>query len=314
MFFRRYRGLITALLAAALVTGLGILASHALVDQYPQGRGGPRVITGHERTVATSRATAEIMDRLNVEVIGVPQSELEISDRFHGAANIGASMNPDMEIIRSLQPDWVFSPRTLEGSLGPRFEAARIDVAFLNLRSIDNMYAAIAELGPLLMREVEAQALIDDYKTFKAQAQEEFVHDTSHGPPRVLILMGLPGSYMVATPNSYIGSLVAMTGAINVYEDERAEFISINTEDMLLKQPDIILRAAHALPQDVVEMFDEEFRENDIWRHFYAVQNGNVFDLPHYQFGMSATFEYPQALETLRQIYTLSASGGQSPY
>jgi iron complex transport system substrate-binding protein len=288
-------GVIFAVLCALLFT-----MGANMVDQYPEGKGGPKIITGTERVVATSRSVAEIMARLDVDVIGVPQSELEASDRFKGAANVGASMNPDMEIIRSLSSDWVFCPKTLEGSLKPRFEAARIDVAFLNLRSIDHMYASIAELGPLLKREAQAQALLDEYEAFKAQYQEEVSFDT---PPRVLILMGLPGSYLVATENSYIGSLVAMTGAINVYEGENLEFVSINTEDMLSKQPDIILRAAHALPDDVLEMFDKEFKENDIWKHFDAVKAGHVYDLPHNEFGMSATFEYPQALETLKKVY-----------
>ena len=300
---RPYLRSLSMLLLFLAAVGFSALVSHFLVDQYPEGRDGPRIVTGYERVVATSRAVSEIMARLDVDVIGVPQSELELSDRFHGAVNIGGSMNPDMEIIRSLSPDWVFGPRTLEASLGPRFEAARIDVAFLNLRSIDHMYEAIDALGPLLKREEEAQQLLEEYEAFKSQAREDFVFET---PPRVLILMGLPGSYLVATENSYIGSLVAMTGAVNVYEGERGEFLTINTEDMLLKQPDIILRAAHALPEDVVEMFDQEFRENDIWRHFDAVQNGQVFDLPHDQFGMSASFEYPQALETLREIYQLT--------
>jgi iron complex transport system substrate-binding protein len=286
----------------AIIVALCVVAVMATgcVDQYPEGKGGPKIVTGNERVVATSRAVAEIMARLDVDVIGVPQSELEASDRFKGAANVGASMNPDMEIIRSLSPDWVFTPKTLEGSLKPRFEAARIDVAFLNLRSIDHMYASIAELGPLLKREAQAQALLDEYEAFKAQYREEVVFDT---PPRVLILMGLPGSYLVATEHSYIGSLVAMTGAVNVYEGESLEFVSINTEDMLSKQPDIILRAAHALPDDVLEMFDKEFKENDIWKHFDAVKASRVYDLPHNEFGMSATFEYPQALETLKKVY-----------
>ncbi|MCL2525510.1 MAG: heme ABC transporter substrate-binding protein IsdE [Coriobacteriia bacterium] len=295
-----YRNFILICLSSALAFAAGAFAISQMVDQYPQGTDGPRIVTGHERVVATSRAIVEIMDRLNVDVIGVPQTELEASDRFYGAVNIGGSMNPDMEIIRSLSSDWVFAPRTLESSLGPRFEAARIDVAFLNLRSIDHMYAAIDGLGPLLMRESEAAELEKDHQAFLSQTLEDFNFET---PPRILILMGLPGSYMVATENSYIGSLVAMTGAINVYEGESGEFLTINTEDMLQRQPDIILRAAHALPDDIIEMFDKEFAENDIWRHFSAVQDGQVFDLPHDQFGMSANFEYTRALETLRSIY-----------
>ena len=301
MVFMRYKGLIASIVAGLCVVALSFLISHNLVDQFPEDNSGPKVVTGHEQVVVTSRAVSEIMSRLDVDVIGVPQTELEASDRFAGAANIGGSMNPDMEVIRSLSPDWVFAPRTLEGSLSPRFEAARIDAAFLNLRSIDHMYAAIDELGTLLMREPQAQRLEIDHQVFLNRTQEHFDFDT---PPRVLILMGLPGSYMVATPHSYIGSLVAMTGAENVYADEAGEFLTINTEDMLQRQPDIILRAAHALPADVIEMFDEEFATNDIWRHFQAVEQGHVFDLPHDQFGMSANFEYMRALDTLRDIYT----------
>ena len=287
--------------AAFALLGFGVFVSHALVDQYPEEQGDLRVITGNEQVVATSRSIVEIMDRMEVNLIGVPQSELEASARFAGAANVGVSMNPDMEIIRAIRPDWTFAPRTLETGLRPAFEAARIDVAFLNLRSISGMYAAIAELGPLLAREEQAAALITEFEDFKTQLEETTAF--GENPPRVLILMGLPGSYLVATEHSYIGSLVAMTGAVNVYEDKAGEFISINTEDMLTRDPDIILRAAHALPDEVLEMFDEEFRENNIWRHFEAVEQGRVYDLPHAQFGMSANFEYREALEILEEIF-----------
>ena len=60
--------------------------------------------------------------------------------------------------------------------------------------------------------------------------------------------MGLPGSYIIATENSYVGSLVALAGGENVYTDTDQEFLTVNTEDMKTKEPDIILRAAHALP------------------------------------------------------------------
>lgn len=56
--------------------------------------------------------------------------------------------------------------------------------------------------------------------------------------------MGLPGSYIVATDNSYVGSLVKLAGGTNVYGDGGGEeFLTANTEDMQTKDPDIILRA-----------------------------------------------------------------------
>ena len=64
----------------------------------------------------------------------------------------------------------------------------------------------------------------------------------------------------------------------------------------------MILRAAHALPDQVVEMFQEDFETNDIWKHFDAVQEGRVYDLTYELFGMSATFRYPEALEELQPM------------
>ena len=92
--------------------------------------------------------------------------------------------------------------------------------------------------------------------------------------------MGLPGSYIVATDNSYVGSLVKLAGGTNVYGDgDGQEFLNANTEDMKLKEPDIILRAAHALPEDVTKMFNDEFSSNDIWKHFKAVENSTAYTI-----------------------------------
>ena len=115
--------------------------------------------------------------------------------------------------------------------------------------------------------------------------------------------MGLPGSYIVATDNSYVGSLVKLAGGTNVYGDGGGEeFLNANTEDMQTKDPDIILRAAHALPEEVKQMFADEFEQNDIWKHFRAVQNAKVYDLNSSLFNMSANFKYPQALEELEPM------------
>ena len=78
--------------------------------------------------------------------------------------------------------------------------------------------------------------------------------------------------------------------------------LGLNTEDMKNKEPDIILRTAHALPDQVMEMFNEDFATNDIWKHFSAVKNNRVYDLTYEYYGMSANFSYPDALQELQEI------------
>lgn len=204
-----------------------------------------------------------------------------------------------MEIVSSLDPDWILSPASLQNDLEPKYEAIGTDWAFLNLKSVQGMYRSIQELGILFDREDKADALVMDFLKFYDEYQQKNKGKTH---PKVLILMGLPGSYIIATPNSYVGNLVELAGGENVYADSTEEFLTVNTEDMKTKEPDVILRAAHALPDQVIEMFDEDFKTNDIWQHFEAVKAGRVYDLSYDKFGMSATFAYPEALEELEPL------------
>ena len=259
-----------------------------------------RSMEGTTKIVATSPAVADICDKLELDLVGVCSSSIStIPERYKDATIVGTAMSPDMEIVASLNPDWILSPISLQSDLEPKYENIGVDWAFLNLRSVQGMYRSIQELGEIFDREEQADKLVKEFQDFYDEYKKK---NEGKDHPKVLILMGLPGSYIIATEKSYVGSLVALAGGENVYTDTDQEFLTVNTEDMKTKEPDIILRAAHALPDQVVEMFNEDFKTNDIWKHFDAVKNGRVYDLTYENFGMSATFRYPKALEELQPI------------
>ena len=215
-----------------------------------------------KRVVVTSTATMYLMERLKVDLVGIPSSEVdEIPAYYKDATAIGVAMNPDIEIIRSLEPTYVFSPVSLLADLKPKYDQANLEYGFVNLNNIQGMYQSIEDLGKILDREKEAQQLIEEYQEFMDSFE---ARNKDKERKTVLILMGLPGSYVVATEHSYAGSLVKLAGGINVYSSPNKEpFLNVNIEDMLQREPDIILRTAHALPDSVKEMFAKEFQEND---------------------------------------------------
>ena len=49
--------------------------------------------------------------------------------------------------------------------------------------------------------------------------------------------------------------------------------------------------------------FKKDFAENDIWKHFRAVKEGKVYDLDYKKFGMSAKFNYKEALNDLDKLF-----------
>ncbi|MDU1023149.1 MULTISPECIES: heme ABC transporter substrate-binding protein IsdE [Peptoniphilus] len=280
---------------------LAILLASLLLTSCVSQKSGKKANNGELRIAATSMATVYIMEKLNVDLVAVPNSEIDpMPERYKDVPKVGMAMTPDIEKLKQINPDYVFSPVSLISDLLPKYKAADLDYGFLNLNNTDGMYKSIEDLGKLLNRKKEAKELIDDYKKFIDDYKEKHKDKKA---PRVLILMGLPGSYVVATENSYAGSLVKLAGAENVYEGTNQQFITINTEDMLKKDPDIILRTAHALPDDVMEMFKKDFAENDIWKHFRAVKEGKVYDLDYKKFGMSAKFNYKEALNDLDKLF-----------
>ncbi len=286
---------VLSLLLAAVLT----LSMAACVNQHPEETESSADMK-NPRLIATSPAVAQICSKLNLELVGVCTTSDTLPEQYQNLPQVGMPMNPDLEIIKSLNPDYILSPATLKNDLQPKYAGIGEASLFLNLRSVEGMYAAIEGLGNKFHREKEAKALLDEFDAFM-----ESYKDAVDGKeaPRVLILMGLPGSYIVATESSYVGSLVKLAGGENVYGDgDGQEFLTANTEDMKTKEPDIILRTAHALPDQVQQMFDEEFKTNDIWKHFEAVKNGKVYDLDPSIYNMSANFNYPEALSNLQSV------------
>lgn len=281
------RGLCLALLVS-LISGGCAVRPPAPVSGQPE----------ETRIISTSAPLCVILDKLDLDLVGVPDTAFTIPGRYANATIVGAPMTPDFEIVKSLNPTDVLSPSTLQQDLQPHYQRIGVPATFVNLLSLEGMFKSIEGLGKKYDRQAQANALIGEYRTFMETYTQSVAGKEK---PTVLILFGLPGMYMIATEQSYVGSLVALAGGINVFEGPE-QLLEVNTEELVKRDPDIILRTSHALPEAVMAAFQQEFKDNDIWRHFRAVQKGKVFDLGHEIFGMSANLNYQEGLGQLREI------------
>ncbi|HFK1474827.1 MULTISPECIES: heme ABC transporter substrate-binding protein IsdE [Bacillus cereus group] len=252
-----------------------------------------------ERIVATTVAVTEIMDVLEVDLVGVPTSSKTLPRRYKGLPEVGNPMSPDMEKVKSLKPSEVLSVTTLEYELKPVFDGVGMKANFVDLTSLKNMQNSISNLGKQYGREKQAEAVVTKLDKKVASIQKEV---KGKKEPTVLILLGVPGSYLVATEHSYIGDLVKQLGGKNIVQGEQVEYLASNTEYLKKADPDIILRAAHGMPDEVVKMFDKEFKTNDIWKHFAAVKNNRVYDLEERLFGTTGNLAAIEALDELKKM------------
>lgn len=253
------------------------------------------------RIISTTVAIVEIVEQLDLDLVGIPTTYKELSPRYRDLPDVGIANEPNMELIKSLKPTDVLSVTTLQNEVEDYYKSTNTPVTFLNLESVDGLLESIELLGNKYNRQEKAQKMIDHYNEVFAEVDKEIADKEK---PSVLILLGVPGSYLIATEHSYLGDIAKRAGAINVFPaEEDVEYASANTEFLHQTNPDIILRAAHGMPEEVVKMFDKEFKENDIWKHFDAVKNGRVYDLEETVFGTTANIRADEAVRHLVDLF-----------
>lgn len=296
------------------VAAVMLLSLAGCVDQNPDPVEDPASDTAttteeQPRLVATSGSVVAICDLLELDLVGCSTSSIEYYPRYANATGVGGAMAPDMEIIASLHPTDVLGPDTLESALADSYEAAGIPATFLNLRSVQGLYDSITELGEKYGRQEQAAAAVEEYEATVAELEK--LRGDQEGP-RVLVLMASPAP--TARPRTCPTSAAWSPWPAASMWCRPTRSLSTGTPRSLAKlDPDYILWTCHALRDQTEKMFQEEFATNDIWSHFTAVQEGRIFAMDPSIFNMSATFDWPEGLEWLYNLFYGDGAETETP-
>ena len=250
-----------------------------------------------EVVVATSVAVTEILDKLGVEVSGVPTTSYELPESVADATKVGNPMNPDLEIIKSLNPTCVVSVDTLGSDFEKKFTENNIPSMFVNLSTVDGLKQTIVDLGEKFNKSEKANEILEELEN----KEKELSLNNEKNDEEVLILFGAPGSVMVSTNLSYVGNLVELAGGNNIFESETSSFMQVNMEEIIKRNPDKILIMTHAVPEEAKKTVEEEFAK-ETWQQLDAIKNNKVYYLENEYFGMSANLKVIEALDKIGEI------------
>ena len=249
-----------------------------------------------EVVVSTSVALTEILDALQIKVSGVPSTSYELPESTKDAVEVGNPMSPDLEIIKSLNPDIVVSVDTLGSDYIKLFEDNNIKSEFFSLSSLEGLKETIKTLGERFNKNEKAKELIS-----QIEEKEKNVSNSSESTD-VLVLFAAPGSTMIATPSSYIGSLVELVGGNNLVQDSSMPFVTYNKEELTKLNPEKILVMTHAMPEETKKALEKEMASDATWQNIKAVKEGKVIYLDNNYFGMSANLKVIEGLDILKDI------------
>ena len=251
--------------------------------------------------VSITVAATQVLDKLGVDLVGVPTTKSTLPTRYEGVTQVGQVLNPDFEIVASLDADLVIIDSMFKEDVEESMKAYGMNAFYFNTSTYTSFLESIDELGEAVGRKEEALELVKELKS----VEEKIKNKMSGEAPTVAILFGGGENFMLATDKSYLGDLVHTAGAHNITDDLAidSDYISFSMEQIIASNPDFILRFAHGNLEETKKAFDQAFEKNPAFATLDAVKEGRVIDLDPGVFGVSANIHVVNAIQTLGEIF-----------
>ena len=289
---------LTAVLLLAVFAGLFKIKAagkNALPDRSVK-EPGPTVIAG-------TMAIAEILSDLEYKnVIGVPSSRHSLPELYKNTVKIGHPSRPDLETLKRLNADLFLTSLTSKPLLEKYFINQNIRSEFFDLGTYQACLDSIKRLGELTFKQRQAARVI---QTIEAKVLE--LRRSIHGKksPKVLMILGSPQKLLMGTRHCYTGSLMEALKIHNIAADIAdfdKPYVPINVEEIIKRQPDIIIRLTYTKPEKTAELLRKEFAQSEIWNKVKAVQTNCVYDLDSELYIVSKNIKINNAAENLKEL------------
>lgn len=251
---------ISFLILSGLLLYSGWLSS--AVEQYPS------------RVVSLGPYITENLLLLNIndEIKGVTIHEKpEIKE---GRVIVGTLLDPNIETIINLKPDIVIASK--EGNRKQTVEKLLdlgINVVVLDeVRTYENLKTNFINLASIFGKRDIAEKIISEidselvsYKQKKSLKKKKILWQLGTKP------------IVTAGKDTYFNEISIYAGALNIFGDMKSKYITVNVEEIIRRNPDIIIAMG----------MGESVEISEFWKPFKninAVRNKKIFRVNDYDF------------------------------
>ncbi len=251
-----------------------------------------------QRTAVGQIVVLQMLDMLDVDIIARPSTQREISARYKDKTEIGMPMRVDLEKLKEVNPDFYLASGGKGSPLEDQLKALGVPAVFLQTTTYTQLLNSMKYLGEVYQKQAKAAAYVKEVEDMVAKVKAA---NKNKKPLKVLIIAGFPNSMNIHTDNSFVGSLIKVLGAENVWTDNRVENTTVPMNLELVKDanPDVILLTSHGKAEDTAKMYEKEFQNNAFWQKIDAVKNKRFYSLDTRIFFIAGSPYIPEALETL---------------
>ncbi|MCX8063132.1 MAG: ABC transporter substrate-binding protein [Anaerolineales bacterium] len=197
-----------------------------------------------QRIVSLAPSNTEILFALGAgsQIVGrdsfsdYPPEALQIKDVGGGFGNL------DTETIVALQPDLVLaSPLTAAEQVQGLRDLGLTVFVLPNPLQFEDLYNNLTTVGILTDKTQQAEDLIAELK-LRVQSVEEKLGGIEQRPLVFYEIDGTdPNAPWTAGPNTFIDMLITKAGGINFGHELQGEWVQVSLEEILRRDPDLIL-------------------------------------------------------------------------
>lgn len=228
-----------------------------------------------ERIVSLAPNITEILYALKLDDKVVAVSDYcTYPPQVRQKERVGGLFNPNLEKIAVLKPDLILAT-TSSQQLREKVSDMKIKVVLLPEKTINDIYFSIDSIAVLNGVQNRAKGLISAIKDSLAFYQ---VRNTPSSPTAILVLgrdAGTTNNIGISGPGTFITELWQNSGGRNAFPDMPGSFAQVNREDLLERNPNIIIEFKTGDRWDSLrtQRNKKEWQNLDI----DAVKKGNIY-------------------------------------
>lgn len=222
-----------------------------------------------QRVISLIPAQTEVILRLAGPGVLVARTRWDTDSALAGLPSVGNALTPSVEWLAARRPDLVIAwPDAQSRDVVRRLDDVGIPVYASRVESVAEVRTMIRRLGVLLGRTAAADSL-----DAAIAAELESVRRLVAGRPERSVLYLLNADPpMAAGPGTYVDELIRLAGGRNVFADLRQLWPQVALEEIIARQPDVIIRPSERGLDDPVA----GLAGRPGWRELDAVRAGRV--------------------------------------
>lgn len=299
----------TALLVAVAGCGGGDRPAGSIVVRDAGGRE-VRLGRPAERVISLIPSVTDVVLALGAGDRLVARTDYDTHPSLRALPSVGGGLTPSLEWLASREPDLVVAwPDATSRSVVTRLDGMGVAVYTASSETVADALAVIRDMGRLLGAAASADSVAwvieDGFDAVRAAV-------AGRPEPSVLYLIGRD-PIMAAGAGTFVSELIVVAGGRNVLEGIDILWPQVALEEVLRRDPDVLVVAQAPAERDLLE----RLRREPGWRTLEAVRSGRVYQVDPYLFNRPAPSMVDAAWRLAELIHGVSrrdpAAGGATP-